>query len=107
LQAWKKFHCDEREGVLAGPHGAVLDELLRMFANLKHVQPAQLIGFARSIDWSAIDYNTKLVVVHELNTVITAIREKHGLVPIDDPLPGQPESPFRTIRAIVLAPFPS
>jgi hypothetical protein len=25
-----------------------------------------------------------------------AIREKHGLVPIDDGLPGEPETPFHT-----------
>jgi len=41
-------------------------------------------------------------VVHELNTAITAIREKHGPPPIDDGLPGEPDTPFRTIKAIVL-----
>jgi hypothetical protein len=40
-------------------------------------------------------------VVHELNTAITAIREKHGPPPIDDGLPGEPDTPYRAIRAIV------
>jgi len=106
LRLWKRFHRKEREAVLAGPHGAVLHELLRMFENLKHVQPTQLIGFVHSIDWSAIDYQTKLTVIHELNQAITGIREKHGLVPIDDGLPGEPETPFRTIRTIVLTRSP-
>jgi hypothetical protein len=106
LRAWKKFHREEREAVLAGPHGAVLAELFRMFANLKHVQPVQLIGFVRSIDWSAIDYQTKLTVVHEINEAITAFREKHGLAPIDDGVPDEPETPFRMIRAIVLTASP-
>jgi hypothetical protein len=78
LRTWKKFHREERETVLAGPHGSVLNELFRMLANLKHVQPAQLIGYVQSIDWTAIDYNTKLVVVHECNSAITAYREKHN-----------------------------
>src|SRR5262249_27798073 len=65
-----------------------------MFANLKHVQPAQLIGFVRSIDWSAIPYNIKLTVVHELNIAITAFRVKHGLPEIDDGLPGEPTPHF-------------
>jgi hypothetical protein len=52
------------------------------------VQPAQLIGFAHSIDGMAINYDTRLVLVYELNTAITAIREKHGPPPIDDGLPG-------------------
>jgi hypothetical protein len=106
LRAWKKFHREERETVLAGSHGAVLSELFRMFANLQHIQPAQLIGYAQSINWSVIDYATRLVVVHEINSAIAALREKRGLDPIDDNLPGQPETPFRTIKAIVLTPSP-
>jgi hypothetical protein len=77
-----------------------------MIANLKHMQPAQLIGYVQSIDWAAIDYNTKLVVVHECNSAITAYREKHNLEPIDDNLPGDVDTPFRTIKAIVLIPSP-
>jgi hypothetical protein len=34
----------------------------------------------------------------------TATRVKHGLPEIDDGLPGEPDTPFRTIKAIVLAP---
>jgi hypothetical protein len=104
LRAWKKFHRDEREAVLAGPYAVTLAELFRMFANLKHVAPAQLVGFIGAIDWSAIDYQTRLTVLHELNTAITRYREKCGREPIDDSLPGQPESPFRAIKAIL---FPS
>ena len=48
LRWWKKFHREEREAVLAGPHSVVLGELFRMFKNLQHVRPAQLLGFARS-----------------------------------------------------------
>jgi hypothetical protein len=106
LRASKKFHREERETVLAGPHGSVLNELFRVLANLKHMQPAQLIGYVQSIDWAAIDYNTKLVVIHECNNAITTLRVKHGLEPIDDNLPGDPETPFRTIKAIVLTAFP-
>ena len=68
-----------------------------MVEYLRSLQPAQLIGFVRSIDWASIDYATRLVVVHELNTAITAFREARGLPPIDDGLPGT-DTPFRTIR---------
>jgi len=50
------------------------------------------------------DYQTRLTVLHELNTAITKVREKRGLEPIDDNLPGDPDTPFRTIKAIL---FPS
>jgi hypothetical protein len=100
LRAWKKFHREECEVALAGPHGCVLSELFRMIKNLQHVQPAQLIGLAHSIDWSAIDFDTRLVVLHELNAAITRFREKRNPdEPIDDTVSGEP--PFRVIKAIL------
>jgi hypothetical protein len=102
LRWWKAWHREQREAVLSGPHGAVLSELFRMFKNLKHLQPSQLIGFARSIDWAVIDADTKLVTLHELNAAITRFREKcNPDEPISDPLPNEPDSPYRTIKAIL------
>jgi hypothetical protein len=103
LRWWKKFHREERDAVLAGPHGAVLGELLRMIKNLEHIQPSQLIGLAHSIDWVAIDTNTKLVTLHEFNAAVTRFREKRNPdEPIDDTIEDEP--PFRTLKAIL---FPS
>jgi len=101
LRAWKKFHRDERDAVLAGPHARTLAELFRMFANIECVQPAQLIGFIGAIDWAAIDFETRLTVLHEVNAAITKYREKRGLNPIDDPLPGAPPNAFQVIRKIL------
>jgi hypothetical protein len=102
LRWWKAWHREQREAVLAGPHGAVLGELFRMIRSLQHVRPVQLIGLARSIDWAVIDADTKLVTLHELNVAITRFREKRNPnEPISDPLPNEPDSPFRTIKAIL------
>jgi len=98
LRAWKKFHRDEKNAVLAGPHARTLAELFRAFANIECVKPAQLIGFIGAINWSAIDYQTRLTVLHEVNSAITKFREKRGLEPIDDPLPGQPDNAYRIIK---------
>jgi hypothetical protein len=75
LCAWTKFHCEQREAVLAGPYGTALTELFRMFANMKHVRPSQLVGYTRAIEWSKIDFPTRLVVLHEANAAITKLRE--------------------------------
>jgi len=77
-----------------------------MLENLKHIQPSQLIGFTRSLDWTAIDYDTRLTVLHWINVAIAAYREKRGVEPIDDNLPGQPDTPYRTIKAILFAASP-
>src|SRR6516165_10816004 len=45
LRAWKRFHREERDVALSGPHAVTLAELFRMFSAIEHVTPAQLIGF--------------------------------------------------------------
>ena len=102
LRWWKKFHAEEKAAVLTGPHSAVLSELFRMFTNLKHVQPSQLIGFACSIDWATIDTNSKLVTLHEFNAAVTQLRERHNMEPIDDTVEDEP--PFRQLKAILFPP---
>jgi hypothetical protein len=104
LRRWKVWRREQREAVLAGPHGVVLGELLRMIKNLEHIRPSQLIGFARSIDWTVIDYDSKLTVLHEINSSITKFRDKHDLEPIDDTVSDEP--PFRVIKAIMFSASP-
>jgi hypothetical protein len=101
FRAWKKYHRDERDAVLAGPHGAALAEVFRMLDHLEHVRPEQLVGFIRSINWAAIDCDTRLVVLHEVNTAITKYRERRGADALSDPLPGEPDTPFRMIHKIL------
>ena len=101
LRAWRAFHREERDAVLAGPHARTLAELFRMFSAIECTTPAQLVGFINAIDWSGIDHQTRLVVLHELNTAITKFHEKRGLLPIDDRLPGASPNAFQIIREIL------
>jgi hypothetical protein len=101
FRAWKKYHREERDAVLSGPHARTLAELFRAFTNIECVKPAQLIGFISAIDWSAIDFETRLTTLHEVNAAIVKHREKRGLPPIDDPLPDAPPNAFQVIRKII------
>jgi hypothetical protein len=65
-----------------------------------------LLDFIGRSDWSAVSFDTRLVVLHEINDCITRMRERHGLAPFDDPLPGQPDNVFRIVRSI-LTPSPT
>jgi hypothetical protein len=47
-----------------------------------------LIGFVNAIDWRVIDADTRTVVLHEVVTAVTKLRENQNLAPFDDPLPG-------------------
>jgi hypothetical protein len=107
LRTWKAWHREERARVLAGPHAATLTELFRMLDNIKHVHPSQLVGLVQSITWSSIDYPTRLVVVHEVNSAIIKRRESQGLIPFDDGFPGDPPNAFQLIRAAILSFHPT
>jgi hypothetical protein len=102
LRAWKRWHREERTAVLAGPHGPALAELFRMLDNIEHVRPSQLVGLVQSIAWSTIDYPTRLAVLHETNSAVSKQRERLGLAPFDDGLPGDPPNVFCLIRTAIL-----
>jgi hypothetical protein len=80
--------------------------LERLMGELKDLQSARaLVDFISAQDWSAVDADTRLIALHEINTAITKLRERTGLDPISDPLPGQPENAFRIIRKLMTS-FP-
>ena len=102
LRWWKAWHREQRDEALA--RYPALAELFRTFRNLEHAQPVQVLGLAAAIDWSVIDYEARLVTLHEANDAICKFRMRRGFEPISDNLPDEPETPFRTIKAIL---FPS
>ena len=96
LRWWKKFHREQLEEALAGVHRDVLE---RVMARLKDLRSArELVNAMAAEDWSTVDAETRLIVLHEINIAIAALREKQGMPPIDDPLPGEPDNAFRIIK---------
>jgi hypothetical protein len=60
-----------------------------------------LIALLHEHDWQRIDHNVRYVLLHEINSKITALRERSGLPPIDDALPGERDTGFLIIRALL------
>src|SRR6266436_3544476 len=50
LRAWKKFHREELEEALAGPHGATIAELLTLLDRLELSSAAVLLNFIQCND---------------------------------------------------------
>jgi len=99
LHAWKKFHRDELAEALVGLHRGVMT---RLTSHLKQLRSArELVEFIEVQDWSAVDAHTRLIALHEINGAICELREKQGLPPIDDALPGEPLRAFKVIRNIM------
>lgn len=98
LRAWHRWHADELAKALDGPHGSLVAGLME---RLKRASPRELLAFIEARDWKRIDWQTKLVCLHELNQTIVHRREKLGMPPFDDPLDGE-DSLFLRARALLL-----
>jgi hypothetical protein len=101
LHAWRTWHREQLEEARNGPHRMLLEALLARLQNLQMNSSAELFQFFQQQDWKTIDADTKFVVLHELNSAIVRLRERNGLDGISDPLPGQKESLFRTVKALL------
>lgn len=104
LRAWRKWHAEQLEEALAGAHGAQLAELVTALDRLELDSAAMLLDFMQRTDWSSVSYDVRLTALHQINESICRLRERHGLPPIDDGVPGQPDNAFRRIKAAL---FPS
>jgi hypothetical protein len=98
LRAWRKWHAEQLEEALAGVHRDVLERLMEQLKALRSAR--ELVGFIATQNWSEVDADTRLTVLHQINTAIPKLREKSGMEPIDDPLPGQPDNASRIIKRL-------
>jgi hypothetical protein len=99
LSAWRKLHREQREEALAGLHADVMQRLIAQLKDLRSAR--ELVAFMEAQDWSVIDADTRLVVLHEINQAITRLRERADLPPIDDALPGEPLRAFQLIKKVM------
>jgi len=102
LRDWQRWHREQLDEALAGPHRNVLEPLMALLEKLNMQSGKALIDFIRTQNWHVIDPETKLVVLHEINSAIVKLRTRNGMSPLDDGLPGDRSTVFQTIRLIVV-----
>jgi hypothetical protein len=103
LKAWRAWHAEQLNSALASSHGAMVAELMGVLDRVELSSAASLLACVQRSDWSAVSYDVRLTVLHQINNTITRLRERHGLPPIDDPLPGRPDNVFRRIKNLMFA----
>ena len=86
---------------LNGPHGPAVAQVMATLKRLTPGSASALIALLREHDWSQMDAGVRFVVLHEINETVTCLREKSGLPPIDDALPGERDTGFLIIRALL------
>jgi hypothetical protein len=97
LKSWKKFHAEELEEALAGPHRHIIEPLVALLKHLDLQSSKPLLDFIRAQDWYVIDEQTKLVVLHEINEAICRLRTRANKQPW-----GEPATAFQVIRLIIV-----
>src|SRR6516164_10475848 len=98
MRWWRNWHAEQLEEALAGVHRDVLERVMAQLKDLKSAR--ELVNAMAAEDWSAVDADTRLVVLHQVNAAITELRLESGADPISDPLPGQPDNAFRIIKSL-------
>jgi len=99
MRAWQAWHAEQLREALAGIYADVMRRLMTQLADLRSAR--ELVAFIEAQNWSAVDANTRLVALHEINAAISRLRERAGQDPIDDALPGEPLRAFQLIREII------
>jgi hypothetical protein len=101
VRAWHRWHREQLEEALAGPHGVITMQVVTFLETMTPASANALLELMRSQSWEHVDANVRLVLLHEINAAVTRMRERMSQAPIDDPLPGQPETAFRMVRKII------
>jgi hypothetical protein len=101
LRQWRLWHREELETALAGPHGDVVARVVNFLRDMNLRSAGALIEIVRAEDWRQVDAGVRLVVLHEINTAVAALRERNGLAALDDALPGQPPDGFLVVRKLM------
>jgi hypothetical protein len=104
-RAYRAMHRNEVTELRAGVWAKEADELFDFVRELDLEDGEELVDMIRRHRWCEADEGTRAIILHEINWVIAAVRERYGMPPFDDSLPSfsdeQPDEPptlFETIR---------
>jgi hypothetical protein len=102
FRLWKKWHHERVEVLLARPYAESASELLAFCKTM--TAPSALIDFVKAGPWSDADGDVRFEILSLLDAIIIKRRERMGLPPFDDALPGQPDNLFLILRELLAPP---
>jgi hypothetical protein len=97
--ARQRYERERLVEAFAGQHGEKLRQFIEFLDIVTLQSAAALIDRAR--EFQAADDDTRFLVLRSIDSAIIRLRERHKMMPFDDPLPGQPLNAFLTIREIL------
>lgn len=102
LSLYRAARRKQFEALLAGPHGREIRGLISFMRTMTLSSAPALIAFMRKAAWvQALSEDERFVLLGLVSHGIARTREKAGLPPFDDGLPGEPLKAFHQIKEIV------
>lgn len=99
LRAWRAWRNDRVRALLAGRYGDAVRELLRTLKELP--APKVLWTQLEAGPWRAADADTRYEILCLVDHAIIKHRGMQGLLPFNDPVPGQPDNLFLRLRDLL------
>lgn len=94
--AYRRWREERLEALLAGPLGDAARGLIEFLNGMTLHDGAALVAAAET--WRGADGETRHKILALIDTAVVTLRERHGLPPYDDSLPGEPLNVFLLIR---------
>jgi hypothetical protein len=94
-----RSHVDR---LLSGPHGGRTRRLLSFLQDMTLADGRALVDHITTEGWlDEADREARADALSLIGVRITHLRERAGLAPFDDPLPGSPRNVFLVIRKLL------
>ena len=95
---WKHYRAERIGELLKGPYAKAAHQLIVFLGTMQPDDAPALIDLIKRGPWRAADADTKFEILALINAALTSRRERAGLPPIDDALPGKEPTTFLIIR---------
>lgn len=102
LGQWRAWHRERQQTLLAGPFGQDIKKLKSFLRGMSPESAPNLIKLIKEGEWGArasVDVRHEILVM--VGRGIMRVRERHGLQPFDDSLPGEAPTAYEIIRELL------
>jgi hypothetical protein len=96
FRQWQRWRRERTAALLAGPYAEPAQALVEFLKDT--LSTSALIEFVAAGPWQDADAEVRAEILGLIDIAIIAHREKLGLVPFDDPLPGASPNVFLIVR---------
>jgi hypothetical protein len=101
LRNWLRLRGQRLAQLLAGPQGDAVRALVRFLDGITFEQAPTLVEFIAASKLRTTDADIRFEILHLIDWAIASLREKQGLPPFDDALPGERLTAFQIIRGLL------